>query len=468
MPSIDDRVANLERWAMTQGYKPTPDVVVTPNPTPPPPPVVTGDALFKKSFEFADILPNRPHRGLHKHLGLKASLNEGDLNTPAEVVKWFIQFPTSGDANGAFLEGLRKSFQLILSKGKTAYIKCGYSNNPPINMPMDVVLKHVKQAAPVFNEYSHAISAFDFGWLGAWSELHGDANTNDDNVRQRNVQAIKAIYDAEYSSVFQFMVRYPKITWKHPQNPLGWFSEAITEGIAYKKGRGQYGTVNDYSMEGLHEGSSWFPWDHKADSPLIKAQKEFVYQSNQWAYYGCETVPVGGDKGPKWDAAPNTPKSRAEAVEYARITGLSLFNGYGFSNFMPWLEKDQALAHRFKSLVGYNLLLNDITVNPGEVVVNWGNKGSTGLHRPKKLVLRIGSLSMTLSDDVRLHLPRGLKDKVSTFTIPKPDLARGTYPVSLGLIDAHKDLANRREFSIQLNNRGVDFDGFNTLGELTV
>jgi hypothetical protein len=218
------------------------------------------------------------------------------------------------------------------------------------------------------------------------------------------------------------------------------------------------------------EGSSWFnsPYSPDVSTPFVKAQKAWVCESNQWAYYACETVPVGGDKGPKWDVAPNTPYSRQGAIDYAKQMGISLFNGYGFSAFMPWMDKDPALAHRFKSLVGYNLWIKNVAIENGRVLITWGNEGSTGLHRPKKLVLKVGSASVTLSDDVRLSLPRGLKEKVSVYETTKLDLARGTYPVSLGLIDAHKDLANRKEFSIQLNNKGVAFDGFNTLGELTI
>ncbi|MGB3777435.1 MAG: DUF4874 domain-containing protein [Tunicatimonas sp.] len=339
----------------------------------------------------------------------------------------------------------------------------GVGPNADQDAPLNIVLQHLDQLEPIFNDYKDAIAWVQAGLVGKWGEWHSSSNNHVDNYTLQILAPGLQIRDKILAVVpaDRFVaMRY----FEHHKLPF--WSEPLTQSQAYDgSAQARISTHHDRLM---HEENWALP--PCGSCPPYQEMKDYLMEDSKWALYEGEPESSG-----------NYYKKNDPRVEFAELHMTAVANNAnGTVHYDYW--KSQGWYNGLTKHLGYRLKLTSATIDTqmsgGEsfavsLVIDNDGYASPVNARKFEIILRNtsdGSLHKTdvtnfdgVNTDPRYWLPGS---KTVSLTIPVPStLANGTYEVLVNLADPSPLLYNRAEYSIRLANQNVweSATGYNKL-----
>lgn len=319
--------------------------------------------------------------------------------------------------------------------------------------PLNIVLQHLDQLEPIFNNYKDAIAWVQAGLVGKWGEWHSSSNNHVDNYTLQILAPGLQIRDKILAVVpaDRFVaMRY----FEHHKLPF--WSEPLTQSQAYDgSAQARISTHHDRLM---HEENWALP--PCGSCPPYQEMKDYLVEDSKWALYEGEP-----------EASGNYYKQNDPRVEFAELHMTAVANNAnGTVHYDYW--KKQGWYSGLTKHLGYRLKLTEATidgqVNSGEsfsISLAIANVGYAPIVNARKFEILLrntddGSVHKTdvtsydgANTDPRYWLP-GLK--TANLSIPVPStLASGTYEVLVNLADPSPLLYDRPEYSIRLANQNV-------------
>lgn len=354
----------------------------------------------------------------------------------------------------------------------------GFICPPYGDAPKDIVLQHIAQLKPIFEQHQDVIAVVQMGFIGTWGEQYytdyfGDPSQNgiqgkllDANWEDRN-EIIKALLEAVPQSRM-IQVRYPQLKQRFlfgvnaPYTSTGMSLEDAYNGSDISR----IGIHNDCFLSSSNDVGTYVDYGNSATprasgSAVVSALR--AYASNEGSY-----TPVGGETCRK---NPDYPDCNCDSEPDGRAVNEMELMRYSYLNvsYNQELNNDweiQGCADEIKRRLGYRFVLKSaqfpLTAEVGASVpfiLNVENVGfaSPFNERPIKLVLRNTSnnetYSIPLQTDVRKWFP-GSVNVVESITIPA-EIPAGTYEFLLSLHDASASIADRVDYAVRLANEGV-------------
>ncbi len=142
-----------------------------------------------------------PTRVVRIYICLSGEISFGDCSQGPKV---------TGPLSAQMLSDMEDRFAALAGSGNRLMVRFTYNFGPigpgAMDAPLDVILKHIEQVAPILLRHRDLIFTLEAGFIGTWGEWHDSTNGNDTPAAQ------KAVLDKELSyfkGVFPILVRYP-------------------------------------------------------------------------------------------------------------------------------------------------------------------------------------------------------------------------------------------------------------------
>lgn len=412
----------------------------------------------------ADI-PN-PERGFHKSFGLDETSLDWHVEqgyTLAYTDAGNLDAYRNRDLPPEYLNALPAHFQLARDAGIKLIVRFSYNDGPSYpntepDAPLEQVLRHIEQLAPVLEANKDVIAWFEAGFIGAWGEWHSSTNgldTPDNKI---------AIRDA----LLQYFPSDRFILFRYPNDFTAWYPQPLTEAQAF--------TQTDQARTG-HHNDCFLATNYDGATYLLQPDYEKVMFDEWQAYISQMTrfVPMSGET-----CEPNPPRTDcANALqEIERLHWTALHEGWHPDVIQGW--KDQGCYAEIRNRLGYRLSLLETTTSPTvqqgskfEIQVKLENTGfaSPMLLRPVYIVLikdGIPAYEQVVPIDPRRWEP-GEHTFTASIALPA-SLPTGEYRFALWLLDPAAALRDNPRYAIRFANENIwDAEhGWNVLGSLTV
>jgi hypothetical protein len=416
----------------------------------------SGQPRVQAVFSESDELIRNPERGFYANLDLvarpqhAAALRDAGY-TLALAIICLENYRYSAIDDG-FLAAVDRGFATVRSAGIKVIVRVAYNRDGGQDAPLDRVLDHLDQLAPILERNTDAIAAVQAGLIGAWGEWHASThNLDTTSARQR---ILSALLDA-VPATRTVQIRTPMFKEEAlPGGPLA-DDEAFTA-----TARARVGHHNDCFLASSSDLGTYA-------SPV-----------DQWRVYvaaDTQYVPMGGET-----CGVNAPRSECEAAlaELAALHWSYLNSGYHGGVLDRWAadgcydEIDRRLGYRLVAeSIEYPPQVEPGTALAGQLIVH--NRGFAAPYNPRPVYVVVSGqgrrLVTPVAADPRRWMPG--QSQVVTFSMQLPaDVAAGTYTISLWLPDADPGLAEDARYSIRLANDGLwdPGSGENRLASVTV
>ncbi|MEZ5293755.1 MAG: DUF4832 domain-containing protein [Vicinamibacterales bacterium] len=335
-----------------------------------------------------------------------------------------------------------------------------------LDAPLDRVLEHLDQLAPVLVANADVIAFMETGFVGAWGEWHSSSSglLEPDHSLNTRSAAILARLLSVLPATRMTALRYAF----HKQQLYG--PLPLTPSNVYRGSpQARVGAHNDCLASGPTDTGTYSPPSRFAQS--IDALKTYLGLDNRFVPQGGETCGADGDPV---ILAPEAHCASA-LVDLARMRWSTLHLGYHPAIIALWQQ--EGCVDEIRSRLGYRFRLLDAHVTAqAQAGRRWGmalrlvNDGWAAPYNPRlvELVLRHeGSgrlIRFPLTEDPRFW-GAGETRLLSFSTVLPPDLEDGDYDVLLDLPDPERGLYGVPAYSIRLANDGVwePDTGFNDL-----
>jgi hypothetical protein len=412
-----------------------------------------------------DIFPN-PERGFIKTYPLysgQEGFGVGDLATlrAANVslilrivyLDGFKDKPISAEQ----LTIIRADLAQVREAGLKCILRFAYTDAiDGTDAPLEVVLQHIDQLTPVFQENEDVIAFVQAGFIGAWGEWHSSSNGLATTESQREVveKLITALPPA-----IMIQVRTPRY-----KQQIFNTTEAITLAQAYaSSGAGRVGHHNDCFLSG---GDNYGTYGN------IALEKEYISKEALYVPTGGETCPPTGGYDPTCD------ESRNE-MKLLKWTYLNL--DWYPATISAW--KASGCFNEFHTYLGYRLALTKATYPAMATVgssidlkLSITNKGYAPLYHAKSIFLSLKNKATGEYVDVPLQFDIRTVKPVATIDINESvslaGVGAGRYDLFLKIADKATSLQDRTEYSVRLANKDAWIEengGINNLNhELTI
>ncbi|MBC3541993.1 DUF4832 domain-containing protein [Rufibacter sediminis] len=394
-----------------------------------------------------------------------------------------------------FLENLRKDFAATRKAGMKMILRFAYTNDtkagdckddykicPPYgDASKAIVLQHIAQLKPVFQENADVIAVLQQGFIGIWGENYftdyfGDASTNglgvvaDSSWQDRN-DMLKALLNALPENRM-VQVRTPQIKQRFVHGPKAPVTaSALTQEEAFSK--------SDYARVGLHNDcflaseddyGTFYDYGNSSSKrgPANEVLRKYFEDESRYVAVGGETCDDAFS--PQNDCAPaGHAEQEMAAMHYSYLN-----SSYNNQVNNDWISG--GCMDNIKRRLGYRFTLKSASfpekAKKGKglpVTLNLENVGFAAPFnpRPVQLVLRnkkTGQLhALPLATEIRKWFPGQVT--VSEELMLPANLPKGEYDLLLNLPDSYESLAKRPEYSIRLANNDVweGSTGFNRL-----
>jgi hypothetical protein len=320
--------------------------------------------------------------------------------------------------------------------------------------PLDRVVQHIDQLAPVIRRNVDVIAFMEAGFIGAWGEWH---NSTNNLIGPSGVNAnTRTIVDRLLTALppeRAVAVRTPRY-----KQQLTGDETPLTAQEAYRNTpKARLGAHNDCLLASRNDRGTYWP----SDDETIARQKRFLQQDNLFLPQGGETCSDGEDAQP-YIGCTNA------LNELAMMRWSTINSGYHPGVLQRWTDEGcyaeiaRRLGYRFH-LIDAIIPFNAMSGAPFSVTVRMTNEGFARPYNPRNLELVLrhtvsGAVTRIRvgQSDIRLVLPGPGETKTLTLTAQLPmSLASGDYDVLLNLPDPAPTLNTRPEYSIRLANEGV-------------
>jgi Domain of unknown function (DUF4832)/Domain of unknown function (DUF4874) len=337
------------------------------------------------------------------------------------------------------LDLISNDFAAMRQAGVKTVLRFAYSEGiGEPDAPLNVVLGHMDQLAPIIAANSDVIATAQAGFIGAWGEWHSSTNNLTDPVNARQV-VDKWMQVLPTNRTIQ--LRTPAQKWMVVQD-----TAALTAGEAF--------TGTDKSRIGHHNDCFLASDSDFGTYGNPAAEKAWLNLETQFVPMGGETCAVSSRSG-----------SATARVEMEQLRFSYLNSGYHPDVLAGW-EAD-GFMDEVKRKLGYRFELESIDYDPAalaggqlSVSIDLVNTGWASPYNPRDVVLTLVSedglteYDIPLPDDPRTWLPGGTINVSALVNVPV-EAAAGNYQLLLSLPDPEATLADRPEYAIQLANPGL-------------
>jgi len=365
----------------------------------------------------------------------------------------------NGDLPESLLNDLRAGLDsLRRSKGIKAILRFSY--NACFNCPdasKDVILRHISQLKPVFEEYHDVIAYIPAGFIGSWGEWHHSTNGLLNPTDMRDILA--ALLDALPPSRM-VQIRYPF------RKKVIFGDEEVTEHTAFTNTMiARIGHHNDCFLALAVADEGYLP-NNDASAAEVQVMKEYVSREALYTPVGGETC----DENGQWDKG-------LDDMERLRWTYI---NEFYHPRAIDYWKRTGAYPIMQRKL-GYRFVLTEARMTNGakggdtiDVQLELRNEGWANPYNPRPVYLVLENSDqrreIELKDaDPRWWQPGKAVTLSSRLTLPE-DLPGGEYTVALWLPDESHRLRNNPWFSIRFANEKVwdATKGYNVLGRIRI
>ncbi|GGG99819.1 hypothetical protein GCM10007415_39590 [Parapedobacter pyrenivorans] len=362
----------------------------------------------------------------------------------------------------------------------------GFICPPYGDAPKAVVLNHIQQLKPFFEQHADVIASVQMGFIGTWGEQYysdyfGDPSGNggqdyrltDANWQDR-LDVLRALLEAVPEDRM-VQVRYPQIKQRYVYGidaPIG--SEPLAAAEAFTAtDKARIGLHNDCFLSGPNDIGTYEDYGNSSrprssDAAVVTTLRNYMKEEGRYVVVGGETC--SDDYSPQNDC-----ESAGMAQQEFADMHYSYLNAH-YNNAVNNDWQDGGCMDAIKRNLGYRLVLKDATLPDqifrgaeSRITLRLENNGYAAPFnaRPLLLVLRNQAdgaiVSIPVPQDVRTW-HTGAVQFTAAVLIPQ-ELPAGTYELLLHLPDAYERLAGRPEYSIRLANDGVweEATGYNQL-----
>jgi Domain of unknown function (DUF4832)/Domain of unknown function (DUF4874) len=437
------------------------------------------EATARKYVESSSFFPN-PERGWHIPLDPIFTTNETAPPLTLEQVrgyrhegktlvrKYYLLYNyKNGPIEQSYLDEQLIHDLAIAREGgiklipRFAYTwNIGFAPGAGDDAPVERILEHLDQLAPILENNVDVISHMEMGFVGQYAEWHDSSNGNvngDLTLNEKSEQIINKVFEV-LPEERMALIRYPKQVIQLYPTPL-------TADEAY--------TGSNQSRLGLHD-DGWlrdetFFGTYPADSDERQVQRDYQEQLTQYVVmsgepaslnaseYGLKVDPIAELEKMHWTSLRDEPEGFGQPYTLWRETG-------------AYDEMSKRLGYRL-SLANVQISKNVSPAKSLRVTLGLKNSGFASLHNRRLLEVVLRNTATgeeyfaTLSDDPRRWLPGETAQVAAEVSLPS-DIVPGEYAVFLNLPDPAPSLYGRPKFSIRLANDGVweDYSGYNALG----
>lgn len=353
------------------------------------------------------------------------------------------------------LQAVDASMALVREAGIKLVLRFAYNlgpyPEPDPDAPLDRVLEHIEQLAPVLDANQDVIAVVQAGFVGAWGEWHSSTNGLDEpDARAAIVEALLDAVPADRAVLL-----------RNPVHKQAIFGEALDATEAWSgSDEARVGHHNDCFLASDTDLGT-YPED------AVETWKDYVAADTLY-------VPMGGET-----CAPNPPRSECASAleEMERLHFTFLNEDYHPDVIDGWV--DGGCKDELDRRLGYRLVLASAelpdAVRPGGRFVLRLRLRNDGFAapinpRPLRVVLSSGGArhEVELPGIDARHLLGGAETEVAVRLQLPADLAEGPAALSLWLPDP--DLPGDPRQAIRLANEATweAATGDNLLGTITV
>jgi len=340
---------------------------------------------------------------------------------------------------GDFLDRLDGELQSARGAGVKLIVRFAYNRSAGPDAPLDIVLEHIAQLAPILRRDADVIAVVQAGFIGQWGEWHNSSNGL--LTRAHRAEVLDALLGAVPASR-NVVVRAPY--WVSDLYPNGVTAETAYTGTAVSR----LGQHDDCFLAGTGRVAS------NGDS-----ERGYIRQVTTFTAMGGETCSVGGlNANNGCDAA---------LKELAAYHFDYLNADYDTHVIDRW--KRQGCYRQISERLGYRYVLRSLTtpgsVRPGQVLgmsLRLVNQGFGKLYNPRPMQLVLvpdgggRPTELTIAEDARKVLPDpGAIAEVPVDEALPAGTPSGRYHLYLRLPDASPDLASDPAYSVRLANAGT-------------
>jgi hypothetical protein len=347
---------------------------------------------------------------------------------------------------------------MIREQGFKIILRFAYTFNEPephLDAPIDVVLSHIDQLAPILQQNADVIAMMEGGFIGRWGEWHTSSNglANPDDMRTVLFKLLEALPKS----------RMVAIRYQQAKKDIYGTNEPISAAQAFdQSNRSRTGHHNDCFVAAEDDWGTYWPIDDES----LNAQKDYLNQENKYLPQEGETCncnPPGSD-------CPHA----TEELERMRWSALN--KDFIACVLDSW--KEQGCYNEVAKRLGYRFRLIrsevpksvpvDSTLSLSFTIQNDGYATPYNV-RDLELILRSraeGTVhKFEINADPRRWLPDDGEIEVEfSMTIPV-SFVPGEYEVLLNLPDPEPTLNTNPRYSIRLANGNVweAATGYNSL-----
>ena len=362
-----------------------------------------------------------------------------------------------------YLASVRADFDAVRAAGMKIMPRWSYcSRIGDADAPIDLVLTHIDQLAPILKENADIIVAMNCGFIGAWGEMHSSTNglTEPENMK-KIVFALLDILPPERC----VQVRTPRAKY----DLFNGRKTPITPDEAFDGSMQPWNNPPYPSSRVAHHNDCFLasPNDVGTYSEEMEAEKAYLHEETKYTPMAGETCnPRAG-----------YPILYSRSIRELEMMHWSLLNAlYSRKILDQWVTDGyyDEIARR----LGYRL---ELTTGSYQTEAAAGSNFSFSL-----TIRNVGFASPfnpRMVELVLIHAKKGTRYKAILPPDPRfwfagethefsyapglpADMEPGEYKVCLNLPDPMERLYDRPEYSIRLANEGVTFtkEGYNDLG----
>jgi|GEM_PF-1632093 len=412
---------------------------------------VGAQELRQLEFQSTDAEFLNPERGFYRYRNLDRPTDFDLVRAEGQTIIYgrveasdFRDRPLSDE----FLASIQAGFDEAREHGLKVKFRLAYNDGFEPDAPKDIILNHISQLQPLWENNADVMFHMDAGFIGAWGEWHASTNGLD-NFADRS-EILHAILDA-LPTDRTVGLRYPS------------FKRRIFSGS-------QLSDRQVISAESAFDGSDLSRVGHLNDCFLSSENDVGTYTllGNNWplerelAYIGSESlyVPFGGetcalDDRSKQDNA--TAEMTTLHIDYLNLD-------YHPEVIQRW--KDEGTFDEIQRRLGYRFELGSVElpteVRPGGLIpikFTVNNAGFGELFNPRNVEVTLEDDNGTLHTAKLAVDPRrwagGESNDIEALLAIPDTLPTGDFSVGLWLPDAADSLRNDPRYAVRFANEGL-------------
>ncbi len=364
----------------------------------------------------------------------------------------------SGSISAEYLQHIQNDMDLVRSAGFKLVLRFAYTFNeagPHNDAPLNIVLSHIDQLAPLLQKNADVIALLEAGLIGQWGEWHDSSNG------LANPADMKTI-------LFKLLDALPKsrsiaVRYQQAKKDIFQMNDPLADTEAFTQtNRARTGHHNDCFLAAEDDWGTYWP----IDAASLDVQKNYLNQENKYLPQVGETCNCNPPRSDCGIAVKELAQMRWSALNKDFIE--CVLNSWGAQGCYDEIAK--RLGYRFRLLTSAipKTVKNDSALAIKLVLKNDGFASPYNVH-DAELVFRSKTngviQKIKLNLDVRKWLPENNEIKLDINALIPSSFALGEYDLLINFPAPEQSLSGSPAYSIRLANQKVweATTGYNSL-----